>query len=73
MLHKEKNVSVSGSIILLLVFLNAFILKFAFTRNESWYFGLIVTLPLLLVAIYNGRQKKHVKQQNVTTKFSILN
>lgn len=63
MLHNEKNVPVSYNIILLLVFLNALILKVAFIQNESWYFGLIVTFPLLLVAIYNVRQRKHVKQQ----------
>ena len=63
MLPNEKNISVRQNIILLLVFLNAFILKVAFIRNESWYFGLIVTFPLLLVAIYNTYQRKHVKQQ----------
>jgi L-asparagine transporter-like permease len=69
MLHNEKNISVRQNIILLLVFLNAVILKVAFTRNESWYFGLIVTFPLLLVAIYNMHQRKHVKQQGSKLNF----
>lgn len=69
MLHNERNISVSKNIILLLVFLNAFILKVAFIRDESWYFGLIVTFPLLLVAMYNIHQRKHVKQQGSKLNF----
>lgn len=58
MSQKENLVSVSETIILLLVFTNALILKIAFTGNENWYLALIVTLPLLLIAIFYGRQKK---------------
>jgi len=58
MLHKEKNISVSSSIILFLVFSNALILKIAFVQNEKWYALLVVTLPLLLVAIYHLREKR---------------
>ncbi|WP_018614659.1 hypothetical protein [Segetibacter koreensis] len=53
MLDKEKKTSIGGTIILLLVFINAFILKIAFIQNEKWYATLVITLPLLLIAIYN--------------------
>lgn len=59
MLHKEKNVSVIGTIILLLVILNVLILKIAFIQNESWYWALVITLPLLLIAVLYVRQTKH--------------
>jgi hypothetical protein len=69
MLHNEKNISVRQNLILLLVFLNALILKVAFIWNENWYFGLIVTFPLLLVATYNIHQRKHLKQQGSKLNF----
>ena len=64
MSHKKKNVSLSGTIILLLVFLNAFILKVSFIHNENLYWALVVTLPLLLIAILDVRQKKHAILRN---------
>jgi glutamate synthase domain-containing protein 2 len=64
MSHKKKNVSFSGTIILLLVFLNAFILKVSFIHNQNLYWALVVTLPLLLVAVFDVRQKKHALLRN---------
>lgn len=58
MLHKEKDISVSGMIILLLIFFNAVILKVAFVQNENWYQALLVTLPLLLFAFQYERKIK---------------
>jgi hypothetical protein len=43
---------------LLLVFLNTLILKIAFIQNEKMYAALVITLPLLLLAIYYLSQKK---------------
>ena len=59
MSNKEKNTSVSGITMLLLVFLNALIIKNAFIQDEKWYIALVITLPLLLVAVLFNRQKKH--------------
>ena len=56
MLDKEKKNSIGGTIILLLVFINAFILKIAFIENGKWYITLVITLPLLLIAVYNARR-----------------
>ncbi|MDB5246892.1 MAG: glutamate synthase [Segetibacter sp.] len=58
MSNKEKNIPVSGTVILLLVFINALILKIAFIGSEKWYWALSVTLPLLLLCIYKKGQKK---------------
>lgn len=64
MSNKEKSTSVSGTMILLLVFLNALIIKIAFIQNEKWYIALVITLPLLLVAVLFNRQKKHAALTN---------
>jgi hypothetical protein len=58
MLNKEKQVSASAIIILLLVFINALILKLAFVKNETLYMALIITLPLLFIVAYFEREKK---------------
>jgi predicted membrane protein len=58
MLHKEQNNSVGDIIMLLLVFLNAFILKIAFIQNEKWYPALIITFPLLLITIYLNKKRE---------------
>jgi hypothetical protein len=47
---KENQASVAGGILLILVFLNAVILKTAFIKNENWYIALLITLPLALAA-----------------------
>lgn len=57
--QKEQETSISGSLILLLVFINAFILKIAFVSNERWYVVLFVTLPLLFVVhIYHTQKSR---------------
>lgn len=60
----QKQVSASGSIILAIVLLNAVILETAFTANGDFYWLLLLTFPLLLLAIYNIKQKKHAILRN---------
>ncbi|HEX6845437.1 MAG TPA: FMN-binding glutamate synthase family protein [Chitinophagaceae bacterium] len=60
----QKPVSASKIIILLLVLLNVIVLKAAYTGNEKWYWSLIITMPLLLLAILNIRQQKHAVLRN---------
>ena len=55
---KTKDVSANEMVMLLLIFLNAVIVKVAFVRTSNWYFALIVTVPLLLVSVYYSREKK---------------
>jgi len=60
MIRNKKPASFSGMIVLILVFINAVILKTAFLTSEKWYCGLIIFLPLLIIALRDTRQKKHV-------------
>ena len=62
MLHNEKDIPVSGMIVLLLVILNVLILKVAFIKNEDWYWALVITLPMLLIAILDVRKRKDAIQ-----------
>jgi hypothetical protein len=50
MLHEKKRVLPMKSIVLMLVFLNGLILKFAYLGHNRWYPVLFVTVPLLLIA-----------------------
>ncbi len=59
MKYKEKKVPVNGSVILLLAIVSGIILQAGYTRDGSWYWGLLITLPLLLIAIIDTRPSKH--------------
>jgi len=61
--YKENNPG-GGIVVLLLLLINALIAKVAFIRNENLYWVLIITLPLLLLAIYDFRYKKHVVKES---------
>lgn len=63
--NKEENVSIMGSIIVLLISINALILQTAFVYNCNWYWYLSVTLPLLLFAILNGIYKKDTASDSI--------
>ena len=57
-LIKGKKKTVTGSIILILVCINAIILKFAFVRDGRLYYVLALTFPLFLAtAIYYNNPK----------------
>ena len=52
MIRDPKKISVSGIISLILVIINALILRTALvTGNGWWYIALVLTVPLLLIAI----------------------
>jgi len=51
-------------ILIILVLLNAVILSKGFTTNEKWYWLLIISLPLLLIAVRDIFQKKHALIRN---------
>ena len=61
-------VSISGIILLFIVLLNVVIAKHAFTVNTTWYWALLVTLPLLMLAIFYSRQKKRYTNNKVVRK-----
>ena len=60
----KKNFSASGIIIFLLALINVVILIAAFVNNEKWYWVLVISIPLLLLAIFNVRQKNHALLRN---------
>jgi len=64
MIKDRKQVSFSRMVVLLLLLVNAVILKIAFTGNSNWYWALLIFVPLLLLAIINVRQKKHAILKN---------
>jgi membrane protein implicated in regulation of membrane protease activity len=44
--------------IVILNIMNVVLLKLAFVRDVDWYYGFIITLPLLLIAIIDVRRLK---------------
>lgn len=61
---KQKPIPASGVIILFLVLLNVVSIRAGYSENQKWYWVLVVSLPLLLLAILNIRQKKHAILRN---------
>jgi glutamate synthase domain-containing protein 2 len=64
MIRKEKNISFRGSILAILILINVLTIKAGYTSNQDWYWVLIVTLPLLILAVLNMRQRKHALLRN---------
>lgn len=64
MSRNQKPISASSSIILIILFLNVLVIRAAYINNYNFYWALVITLPLLLLAIYNIRQKKHAILRN---------
>jgi hypothetical protein len=61
-MNKENHVSATGYLLVILVFLNAVILKTAFIKNENWYIALLITLPLVLVIVAKLNTEKNFIQ-----------
>lgn len=64
MTGKQKPISASKIIITFLILVNAIVIRTGYTGNENWYWLLIITIPILLLAILNIRQKKHAVLRN---------
>ena len=60
----NRGVSISGMILMILVLLNAIIINHAYIHNANKYWALIISLPLLLLAVYDRLQKKHAIIRN---------
>ncbi len=59
MTEHKTDPSVGGMIIVLLVLFNAIILKSGFVSNDHNWSGLLITVPLLLIAVFaRWRNKK---------------
>jgi len=51
MSRNQTEVSASGSILIVLVILTAIILERGLIVNERWYWGLLFTIPALILAL----------------------
>ena len=59
MKQNKNNPSVSSTLITLLVMVNIIIVSIAYTAGPYWYWALLVTMPLFLLALRDRHQKKH--------------
>lgn len=62
----SRSVSAPGMIVTILIFLNAIIVRSAFTINDKWYWALFVTVPLLVFAISYFNQRRHSIKKAIT-------
>ncbi|WP_169749179.1 hypothetical protein [Flavihumibacter petaseus] len=60
-MQNQSSVRVSGIILLLLVIINSIIIREAYTGNEKWYLALVVSVPLLMLAMFSNGQQKPVR------------
>ena len=60
----NKTVSVRRTIIAFLVILNVVFIKAGFTRDANWYWFILVTLPLLILALTIKYNKTLLTQKN---------
>ena len=56
--------SISSRIFLVIVLINVGIISYSFAVNENWYWALLMTVPLLVLAVLNSRQKNHALLRN---------
>lgn len=64
MIRNDRQVSIGGMIITVIVLLNAIVLKSSFEGNDNNYWWLAITLPLLIIALFDVFQKKHAIKRN---------
>ncbi len=64
MLKIKNSIPASRIIIACLILINVIVIKAGFTGKVNVYWFLLITLPLLLIAIVNVRQKKHAILRN---------
>jgi glutamate synthase domain-containing protein 2 len=60
----KKKISIRQLIIISLVLLNIIIISIAYTRSLNWYWVLLVSTPLLIIALRDSLQKKHAIIRN---------
>lgn len=56
MSQNQKTVWFSNTILILTILLNAVVIKIAFTENQNLFWILIVSVPLLVTALFNSKQ-----------------
>jgi glutamate synthase domain-containing protein 2 len=64
MLRRKRSLSVSSEVILLLLFANIIVISTAYAAGEGWYWLLLLTVPLLAIAVYDVSQTRHAIIRN---------
>jgi glutamate synthase domain-containing protein 2 len=64
MIHGNDRISARHIVIFILVLFNVVVIKEAYLSNEQWYWMLCLSVPLLLLAVSDIRQKKHAIIRN---------
>lgn len=57
MISKEKRIASHGTFLLFLAGINILILEAGYTSGQKWYWALVITVPMLILAILNKRPK----------------
>jgi hypothetical protein len=57
MTSKEKRIPLDGIILSFLIGINVLIIEAGYTTDQKWYWAHAVTIPMLVLAILNKRQK----------------
>lgn len=55
----QKTIAASSAIVLLAVMLNVVVISAAYTAGPRWYWGLLLTLPLLGLAVHDVQQERY--------------
>lgn len=58
MLSQKENIPASKLIIALFVLVNVIVAEFAFIHNTKWLWALLITIPLLFIAVYNNHMNE---------------
>lgn len=58
-------------ILFIVVLLNAAIVKHAYTANADWYYALLISIPLLLLAKRVDLRRDHNERNEETGNFSL--
>lgn len=58
MSHNRQKDSASGTWMLAVVLLNTLVLKFGFVTDSRWYWALVVTVPLLWLALRSSMRER---------------
>jgi hypothetical protein len=54
--RNQQNISFGGTLVLLLVMLNAFVLEQGLSADKEWYLPLFLTIPFLLFSLVYWRK-----------------
>ena len=57
--HYNRNISVRGLVMLLMIIINGIVLTRTLTQDTYWYWALVVTIPLLCFVIWDEAIAKH--------------